>query len=74
VAGVYDGQQVQLWVDGAVKFTTNVTGKLVVKPGPITINQPDTFSFPGALDDVLVYSRALSGAEIGELARGGAPP
>ena len=30
-------------------------------------------SFPGALDEVLIYSRALAAAEVSQLARGGAP-
>jgi hypothetical protein len=74
VAGVYDGDSVALYVDGVeVGSPTSATGSA------IDYSLPDTsfevgdfhaclgFAFSGAIDEVRVYNRALSYAEIAEL-------
>jgi hypothetical protein len=74
VAGVYDGDTVSLYVDGVeVGSPTTATGS------SIDYSLPDTtfdvgnfhacsgFAFNGSIDEVRVYNRALSYAEIAEL-------
>lgn len=77
VAGTYDGQICRLYVDGAM-----VMQRSTPVPGPIPRNHWDlcignsvveyeggTFSsFDGLIDEVRVYNRALSAAEIQALA------
>jgi hypothetical protein len=76
VAGTYDGNRVRLYIDGVRKADPNYTGSIAVRPAdPVSIGAnsewPDR-SFQGAIDDVRIYNRALSDAEIGDVLRGGA--
>ena len=60
-AMVYDGTTVRLYVDGVLHRTFGFTGNLVNAPGePLKISG----AVPFAIDDVGIYGRALSPAEI----------
>ncbi len=69
IAGVYDGSNVLIYVDGALRGTTPAAGITL----PATGNalelggrcNGNAYPWNGSVDDVRLYSRALSAAEIG---------
>ena len=75
VAGVFepDGQTYTLYLDGAeVDSATTSATAVAESSAPLTIGGlEDQFSVDGALDDVRIYARALSGAEIQSLYESG---
>lgn len=66
VAEVYDGQSLKLFVNGALKTTQPATGDTWAVGGPLRIGGNSLASeyFDGTIDDVRVYNRPLSGAEV----------
>jgi hypothetical protein len=66
VAGVYDGAQLKLYLDGALAATSNVTGNLIGYDTVLRMgaNGVLTELLNGKLDDVRIYNRALSELEI----------
>jgi hypothetical protein len=75
LAGVYDGAQLRLYLDGKQVASTNVSGNLlgydtVLRLG---INGGLTEPMDGKLDDVRIYNRVLSELEILSLVTGIAP-
>ena len=71
LAATYDGAEMVLYQDGAEVASTPQTGRIRTVDLPLLIGQmlPDQtgFNFPGTIDEVQVYNRALSAAEIGDL-------
>ncbi len=77
-AGVYDGASMKLYLDGVLVGSLNKTGAIAVSssvPAWIGGNPTDPTIRPwqGAIDDVRIYDRALSAAEVLALI-GNAPP
>jgi hypothetical protein len=73
VAGVYDGANVRLYVDGVSVGTPNAfTGNIVfTSVTDLRIgNRSETTSFPftGSIDDIRIYSRGLSAEDVAALA------
>jgi hypothetical protein len=69
LAGVYDGSNVSIYVDGALAATHAMAVKPLHGPSPLEIGiSHGGHSFNGALDDVRIYDRALSAAEVKALA------
>jgi len=74
VAGVYKNGTATIYVDGrpehskTFKHATSIKNN---KKNLIIGNHKNVKRFYGAIDDVRIYNRALSGSEIGELACGG---
>ncbi len=66
LALTYDGTQERLYVNGAEVSSHRGGGKLQASAKPLWIggNMPWGSHFDGAIDDVRVYGRALSGGEI----------
>jgi len=67
VAGVYDGSQVIWYVNGVAAGSSPLTGNIVSDGGNFTIGQfavAGASSFQGSIDEVGVYSRALSPTEL----------
>jgi hypothetical protein len=69
VAATVRGDEVVLYVGGQVDMTGRRTGPPATSPDPVTFgfagfHQP----FPGVIDDVRIYRRALSEQEIATLA------
>jgi len=68
VAGVYDGSQLTLYVNGQpVGTPVSTSGSIVASSNPLRLgNDPSnpTRFFKGLLDEVSIYSQALSGAQI----------
>jgi hypothetical protein len=75
VAGTYDGSQARLYVDGAAKSSVDVTGTFLADTTPVILgangNEAQvTERFPGRIDEIALYSRALEPQEIARLAEG----
>ena len=77
LAGTYDGAMVRFYVDGTEVGSEALTGTLSSDTTPVILggNGNDdsgipTELFPGRIDEVMLFSRALSAAEIGQLAEG----
>jgi len=72
--GVYDGSSVKLYTNGVLAQITKVTGAMTYGASTVPTclgNDPnstncaaDTYFYAGALDDVRIYSRALSPSEV----------
>jgi len=68
VAAVYDGSKMYLYVDGVRDAYKSLSGSLNVSASSVYIGGSPSQSFNGLIDDVVIYSRALSEEEIQELA------
>jgi hypothetical protein len=71
IAGTYDGSQVCLYVDGTLDVSSNsIGGSIKITDQPVLIGEnaekPKRF-WNGLIDDVRVYSYALSTADIEDL-------
>jgi hypothetical protein len=75
LAATYDGQTARLYVSGQPVGQRALAGAMPRTDLPLLLGQmvpgETAYNFPGALDDVQVYNRALSAAEIAALATGG---
>ena len=70
IAGVYNGSQMRLYIDGKLDQSLNSTGTITANNEPVQIGQNSQQSnrnWEGGLFDVRVYDMALSAAEIAEL-------
>ena len=80
VAAVHDGMTISLYVDGVLDASATASGFLATSTAEIWLNgnseYPDGGFFAGLLDDVRIYSYAISESQITELvAMGqGVPP
>ena len=75
VAATYDGVQMRLYKDGSLIASQNKSGEIEKDAGVVAVlgNQPPGAGdrpFDGFIDDVRIYSRALSSNAIGLLASG----
>jgi hypothetical protein len=66
VALTFDGAMLRLYVGGVPVAALAVSGSIAVSSGPLTIggNTLDFGHFSGLIDDIRIYNRALSQAEI----------
>ena len=66
VAGTYDGTTVRLYVNGVQVASAPVTAPISTSTGPLRIGGNSLWGefFQGQIDEVRVYNRALSQAEI----------
>ncbi|HEY4185664.1 MAG TPA: LamG domain-containing protein [Polyangia bacterium] len=81
LATVYDGAVARLYVNGVEVANKDLTGSFAPDTTSIIIGGNDndasgvpTELFPGRLDEVALYARALSAAEIAQLAAGALSP
>ncbi|GAA4427550.1 hypothetical protein GCM10023148_31290 [Actinokineospora soli] len=67
VALTYDGSALRLYVEGALVSTAAVSGPMVTSTGALRIGGNAVWGeyFAGVLDDVRIYNRTLTAAEIG---------
>jgi hypothetical protein len=77
IAGTYDGTTARMYVNGVEVDNAPLTGAFPADTTPIILggNGNDasgvaTELFPGRIDELMLYARALSAAEIGQLAAG----
>ncbi|MFI1092468.1 LamG domain-containing protein [Streptomyces sp. NPDC020917] len=68
VAGVYDGHQIQVFIDGTLQATQSASGTLTASTGtPVVVGdcpKDPSRLFRGGIDEARVYARALSADEI----------
>jgi hypothetical protein len=66
LAGTYDGSMLRLYVNGTLVATKVASGSVAVTASPLRLGANAIWGewFNGALDDVRVYNRALTGGEI----------
>ncbi|HUA66530.1 MAG TPA: LamG-like jellyroll fold domain-containing protein [Alphaproteobacteria bacterium] len=66
LAVTYDGAMLALYVNGMLATNTPVTSLITTSTNPLFIGGDETMGqyFHGRIDEVRVYNRALSGAEI----------
>jgi hypothetical protein len=66
IAATYDGATVRVYVNGALQGSTPMSGPIQTSGGALRIGGNAVWSewFAGLIDDVRVYSRALSDAEV----------
>jgi hypothetical protein len=66
IAGTWDGTTLKMWVNGALAGTTTVAGTLTNSTGVLHIGGNAIWNewFAGRIDEVRVYNRALSQAEL----------
>ncbi len=78
LAATYDGQQAKLYVDGRPVAMALAPGALAIGTENLNLGgrpagAPDSEFFSGLIDDLVIYGRGLSAAEVGLLFMGGAP-
>jgi hypothetical protein len=70
LAATFDGAAIRLYVNGVLRSTTPASGTIAASTAPLRIGGNNVFSTPGTeffaglIDDVRIYNRALSAAEI----------
>jgi hypothetical protein len=66
LATTWDGQVARLFVNGNLVATKSVTGTIAASGGELQIGGNSIWGewFAGAIDDVRIYDRALTGAEV----------
>jgi hypothetical protein len=66
LAATYDGTNVKMYVNGALVATTAAAGSIATSTGPLRIGGNGIWGefFKGRIDDVRIYNRALSAAEV----------
>jgi glucose/arabinose dehydrogenase len=66
LAATYDGAALRLYVNGTEVRSLAVTGSMTVSTGPLKLGGNAIWNewFAGLMDDVRIYSRALTAAEI----------
>lgn len=68
VAGVFDGKNITLYVDGRAAASAAAPGRLQASDRPLTMgNHPEWNAYLGDLDAVRIYKRALKADEMGGL-------
>ena len=69
LVGTYDGAAVKLYVDGVLRDSVPATGTIPSFGGPVFVgrNAYTETLIPGDADEVRIYNRALSAAEIAAL-------
>jgi hypothetical protein len=66
LAGTYDGATLRLYVNGVQVSSRAQTGQIAISTNPLEIGGDSVYGqyFPGSIDEVRVYNRALNAAEV----------
>jgi hypothetical protein len=75
IAGTYDGMTARLYVDGQEMMSQGIGGRFTADTTPFILGGNGngmgdanvTERFPGSIDEIMLYRRALSAAEIAQL-------
>lgn len=70
IAGTYDGSVLQIYVNGDKDTSANMTGKVGRAANPLGLGKYGGETYIGAVDEVILYNRALTQAEIKKLMGG----
>ena len=71
-AGVYDGEQLSLYIDGELDASAKATGKIRVNDKPVFIGENSEKRgrfWNGAIDDVRICNYGMSAEEVAELSK-----
>lgn len=78
LAGTYNGSELCFYIDGKLKSIKEVSGKIISDNGPVVAgrfyNDLSDRYFRGALDEIMIYDRALSVDELQKMYTGGGKP
>ena len=77
LVGVYDGSHLSLYVDGELDTTCTANGRIRRNDWPVFIgenSEQTNREWDGRIDDVLIYSYALTAEEVRALYEGKEPP
>ncbi|MEM4293235.1 MAG: fibronectin type III domain-containing protein, partial [Thermoplasmata archaeon] len=69
LVGTYDGFSAKFYINGSLVGIHNVTGTLKTPTGDLTFGDRDSgymHAYPGIIDEVAIYSRALNETEVME--------
>ncbi|HID57050.1 TPA: LamG domain-containing protein [Candidatus Poribacteria bacterium] len=76
VAGVYDGKEIAIYIDGEKVAHMDATGEMTPSAGPLFIGakwndpgHPGDY-WKGVLDEIAIFNRGLTGDEIKEVMEG----
>ena len=69
-AGTYDGAQVKLYIDGKLDASVDFAGKIDVSAQNFCIGTCSGDQYEGAMDEIIIFNRALAEDEIRRLMRG----
>ena len=64
VVGTYDGMAIRLYVNGELRSEVPYSAPLVHSQAPLRISTAESFNWVGDVDEVAIYSRALTQEEI----------
>ena len=65
IVGVFDGEEIRVYLDGRLKGSTHVGGNIDDAGLPLRIGSDDSSAhFDGAMDDVRIWNRPLAAIEI----------
>ena len=75
IAGTYDGTTARLYVDGQQVASEAISGRIVADKTPFILGANGngasdnnvTERFPGKIDEIMLYRRALTGSEIAQI-------
>ena len=68
IAGVVDETEIRVYINGVLKNTVTISGPIDDAQLPLFIGSDDSGNhFNGLMDQLLIYNRAVSEAEIGEI-------
>jgi hypothetical protein len=73
LAGTYNGSRLALYINGALRATSNSAGPIASNEYNVNIGRESVgnrFLYDGAIDDVRIYNRALTEDEIAQIMRG----
>ena len=72
LAGSYDGQQIKLYVNGALQATVSAPGRIPQSDAPLLFGalSPGQRTLLGQLEDIRIWRRALTAQEIATVAGG----
>lgn len=68
IVGTYDGTSIQIYRDGTLIETVNHPGSIGFATGPLRLGVWSSTYWNGSIDDLRIYDRVLSAAEITALA------
>lgn len=76
IAWTFDGTTVRGYLDGVLKVSAAAAGSIQTRPTPVHIGVDGSLNqgYKGRLDDVRIYNRALSLAEVGQDRNTPVPP
>jgi hypothetical protein len=64
IVTTFDGQSLKMYVNGVLEGTATYAGALGTSTNALRIGKQTVYNFQGVIDEIRIYNRALSAAEI----------